>query len=99
MRRLIAALIFMMIGAGGMYAAFEYHVVQSKEGWLFVPKTQAGLEDTFADIREWKATTWKDHPRLAQDGPSPGGAHVRPHRRTAAWRRSSSCSWLCLLNH
>lgn len=66
MRRMIAALIFMMIGAGGMYAAFEYHVVQSKEGWLFVPKTQAGLEDTFADIREWKATTWKDHPRLAQ---------------------------------
>lgn len=66
MRRIIAALIFMMIGAGGMYAAFEFHIVQSKEGWLFIPKSQAGLHDTYADIRDWEATTWKSHPKLAQ---------------------------------
>lgn len=66
MRRIIAALIFMLIGAGGMYAAFEFHIVQSKEGWLFIPKSQAGLYDTYADIRDWQATTWKNHPRLAQ---------------------------------
>ena len=66
MHRIVAALIFMMIGAGGMYAAFEYHIVQSKEGWHLVPKSQAGLHDTYADIRKWQATTWKDHPRLAQ---------------------------------
>jgi len=66
MRRMIAALIFMMIGAGGMYAAFELHIVQSREGWHLIPKSQAGLRDTYADIRKWQATTWKDHPRLAQ---------------------------------
>ncbi|WP_299469925.1 hypothetical protein [uncultured Gimesia sp.] len=66
MRRILAALIFMMIGAGGMYAAFEFHVVQTKEGWLFIPKSQAGLHDTYADIRKWQATTWKNHPKLAQ---------------------------------
>lgn len=66
MRRIVAALIFMMIGAGGMYAAFEVHIVQSKEGWHLIPKSQAGLYDTYADIRKWQATTWKDHPRLAQ---------------------------------
>lgn len=66
MRKILAALIFMLIGAGGMYAAFQYHVVQSKEGWMVIGKTQVGLEDTYADIREWKATTWKKHPQLAQ---------------------------------
>lgn len=66
MRRIIAALIFMLMGAGGMYVAFEYHIVQSREGWLFIPKSQAGLQDTYADIREWQATTWKNHPLLAQ---------------------------------
>ncbi|WP_417380939.1 hypothetical protein [Gimesia sp.] len=66
MRRIIAALIFMLIGAGGMYAAFEYHIVQSREGWLFIPKSQVGLQDTYADIRKWQATTWKSHPQLAQ---------------------------------
>tara|TARA_R110002095_G_scaffold167186_3_gene145025 strand:+ start:1211 stop:1540 length:330 start_codon:yes stop_codon:yes gene_type:complete len=66
MRRILAALIFMLIGAGGMYAAFEFHVVQSREGWLFIPKSQVGLDDTYADIRKWQATTWKSHPKLAQ---------------------------------
>lgn len=66
MRKILAALIFMSIGAGGMYAAFQYHVVQSKEGWMIISKSQAGLHDTYADIRKWQATTWKKHPRLAQ---------------------------------
>ncbi|QDT95722.1 hypothetical protein [Gimesia aquarii] len=66
MRRIIASLLFMLIGAGGMYAAFEYHLIQSKEGWLVVPKSQAGLRDAYVDIREWRAANWKEHPRLAQ---------------------------------
>lgn len=66
MRRMLASLIFMLIGAGGMYAAFEFHVIQSKKGWLFVPKAEAGLHDTYVDIRRWQATTWKQHPKLAQ---------------------------------
>ncbi len=49
-----------------MYAAFEYHVIQSKEGWLLIHKSQAGLHDAYVDIREWRAATWKEHPRLAQ---------------------------------
>jgi len=66
MRRILAALIFMLIGAGGMYTAFEFHVVQSKEGWLFIPKSEAGLHDTYSDIRQWQASTWKNHPKLAK---------------------------------
>jgi len=66
MRRILAALIFMLVGAGGMYTAFEFHVVQSKEGWLFIPKSEAGLHDTYSDIRKWQATTWKNHPKLAK---------------------------------
>ncbi|MCH9654696.1 MAG: hypothetical protein K0U86_21365 [Planctomycetes bacterium] len=66
MRRILAALIFMLIGAGGMYAAFEFHVIQSKEGWLFIPKSEAGLHDTYSDIRKWQASTWKNHPKLAK---------------------------------
>lgn len=66
MRRILAALIFMMVGAGGMYTAFEFHIVQSKEGWLFIPKSEAGLHDTYSDIRNWQASTWKNHPKLAK---------------------------------
>lgn len=66
MRRIIAALIFMIMGAGFMYTAFEFHIVQSKDGWFFVPKSEAGLHDPYSDIRDWKASTWKNHPKLAK---------------------------------
>ena len=66
MRRFFAALFFTALGGGLVYFAFTYHVVFAAEGLLLVPKHQASLADTYADVREWTVTEWQDHGLLAR---------------------------------
>lgn len=66
MRWLLAVFVAMLVGAGLMYVGFEYHLVRSSEGFVFVPKQQAALADCFVDIREWSFGDWTAHPQLAQ---------------------------------
>lgn len=55
-----------VLGAGGMYAGLQYHLLQAEEGFLIVPRSpQQRLQDTYADIRQWDAATWTARPRLA----------------------------------
>ncbi|MEM7811097.1 MAG: hypothetical protein AAF532_06435 [Planctomycetota bacterium] len=64
-RRLTGFFAGTLCGAGAMYAAYGYHVVRAPEGPLVVAKTAPSLRDCYADVREWTAGDWANHPRLA----------------------------------
>jgi hypothetical protein len=66
MGRLKSLLAGAVLGAGGMYAGLQYHLLQADEGFLIVPRSpQQRLQDAYADIRQWDAATWTARPRLA----------------------------------
>lgn len=54
-------------GAGVIFVALQYHVVQTHEGVRVVPRTpQHSLGLAYADIRNWDAAKWSDRPELAR---------------------------------
>jgi len=54
-------------GAGIMFVALQYHVVQSHDGLQMVPRApRAALGLAYADIREWKTEQYTDCPELAR---------------------------------
>lgn len=56
----------LILGAGGMYASLQYHLVRAEEGFLLMPRSpQQRMQDAYADIRDWNAATWMARPRLA----------------------------------
>ena len=66
MRRLMATVFGTCLGIGIAYVAFEYHLVRSESEYVFIPKPQASLVDSYADIREWDISQWKEHRELAK---------------------------------
>lgn len=66
MRKLLAALVCMMLGGGLVYAAFQYHLVRTADEYVLVPKVSAGLTDTYVDVRSWSALEWQRHPGLVR---------------------------------
>jgi hypothetical protein len=55
-----------LLGAGGMFAGLQYHIVQAPEGFLMIPRTpHHRLQDAYADVRNWDAGVWAAHPQLA----------------------------------
>lgn len=55
-----------VLGAAGMYVGLQYHLLQADEGFLIVPRSPQGrIQDAYADIRTWDASTWTARPRLA----------------------------------
>lgn len=55
-----------LLGAASLFGALHYHVVRGNDGFHVVAKTTVNLRDTYADVRAWDATTWTDHPNLAE---------------------------------
>jgi hypothetical protein len=66
MRKLLAALFCMMLGGGFVYLAFQYHLVRAADEYALVPKSSAGLVDTYVDVRSWDAAEWRRHPALVR---------------------------------
>jgi hypothetical protein len=64
MRKVLIFVCGMLLGGGVVCFGFKYHIVYSKQGLVLVPKDQAGLNDLYADIRNWKPADWQAHPRL-----------------------------------
>jgi hypothetical protein len=64
MRKVLIFFCGMMFGGGLISFGFNYHVVYANQGLVVVPKAQAGLNDLYADIRNWKPSDWQAHPRL-----------------------------------
>ncbi|MBM84358.1 MAG: hypothetical protein CMJ78_27705, partial [Planctomycetaceae bacterium] len=51
-------------GSATLYTAFTLHFVKTDDGFLIVPKRNAGLHDTYVDVREWTVVEWSAHPDL-----------------------------------
>ena len=68
MRRLIAMAMGILIGAGLMFGAFNYHLVRiEKKSFLLIKKKRADWHDAYADIRGWTSREWKDHAELSEN--------------------------------
>ena len=64
MGRLVLGIV---IGAGAMYAAFNYHVVRANDGFQLVRKQTAALSEVYMDIRSYGPNEWAAHRELAAD--------------------------------
>jgi hypothetical protein len=65
MRRFGTFLFGAVVGAGLLYLASNYHVVQAQDGLHVIEKMNAGLTDPFVDIRAFTLGDWADHQELA----------------------------------
>lgn len=66
MRRLFAMAFGALLGAAAMFIAFKFHVVRTKDDWVFVPKPSASLVDAYVDVREWDTAEWTKHTQLVK---------------------------------
>ena len=85
MRRLLALVFGVLLGAAAMFIAFKSHVIRTKEGWVYVPKPSASLVDSFVDVREWKTTDWDKHPQLKKTLEQAGRTDLIPKPATTRW--------------
>jgi hypothetical protein len=66
LRRISVFIIQFSLGAAAMFAAFSYHVVRSDDGFLLVPRHQAGIDRAYVDIRKWTVGDWVANRDVAQ---------------------------------
>lgn len=57
----------LLMGAGGGLFAANYHVVNTSQGVVVVPRTQRPpLRSSYVDIRSWSEAMWVNHPEVTQ---------------------------------
>lgn len=67
MRRVIAWMMGVCVGAAIMFAAFQFHLIRTQQRFLLVRKQQADWRDAYVDVREWSYRDWTNHPRLSEN--------------------------------
>jgi hypothetical protein len=75
-----------VLGATGMFIAFKFHVVRTKDDWVFVPKPTASLVDAYVDVREWDSDEWTRHPQLVKSLVLTGRADLVRKAVTDRWK-------------
>jgi hypothetical protein len=55
-----------ILGAGLVYGALTYHVLRTESGFEFIPKAQAGFQETYLDVRQFGVSNWTEHQQVAQ---------------------------------
>lgn len=65
MRRLSTFIFGMVAGGLLIYAGLNYHLIQAADGLHLVPKVDATLACTYADIRSFGPADWAKHPEIA----------------------------------
>ena len=86
MRRLFAMVFGALLGAAAMFMAFKFHVIRTKDDWVFVPKPSAALVDAYVDVREWTTAEWTKHPQLVKALVLTGRADLVRKSVTARWK-------------
>ena len=85
MRRLFAMAFGALLGAAAMFIAFKFHVLRTKDDWVFVPKPSASLVDAYVDVREWDTAEWMKHPQLVKSLVLTGRADLVRRSVTNRW--------------
>jgi hypothetical protein len=65
MRRLWTFASGILFGGMLVFAAMNYHVIRANDGFHVVPKIDAELALTYADIRDFTVTDWAKNSELA----------------------------------
>ena len=86
MRRLFAMAFGVLLGAAAMFMAFKFHVVRTKDDWVFVPKPSASLVDAYVDVREWDTAEWTKHTQLVKALVLTGRADLVRQAVTNRWK-------------
>lgn len=60
---LVAGVIIFSILIGVL---FNFHFLMTKDGFRVVEKNHWGMNDTFADTRDWSFVDWANHPDVGQ---------------------------------
>ena len=86
MRRLFALAFGVLLGAAAMFIAFKFHVVRTKDDWVFVPKPSASLVDAYVDVREWDTAEWTKHAQLIKALVLTGHSDLMRESVTNRWK-------------
>jgi hypothetical protein len=65
MKRLSTFIFGMVAGGLLIYGALNYHLLKADDGLHLVPKVDASLACTYADIRTFGPGDWATHPEIA----------------------------------
>lgn len=65
LRRITTFGLGVLTGAALIYFAMNFHVIRAKDGFHMVPKINARLESTYADIRGYQVADWARHTDVA----------------------------------
>ncbi len=65
MRRLFSFLSGVLAGGALIYFTMNFHLIHAQDGFHLVPKVNAQLSNTYADIRAYKVADWAQHADIA----------------------------------
>jgi hypothetical protein len=65
MRRIWTFLLGILAGGSLIYFAMNFHLIHANDGFHLVPKVNAQLPGTYADIREYKVADWAENAEIA----------------------------------
>lgn len=65
MRRVWTFICGTIVGGALIYVAMNYHIIHAQDGLHVVPKVEAKLALTYADIRDFTVADWAKHGELA----------------------------------
>lgn len=54
-------LLGIVLGGATVAGALQYHLLNTVEGLVLVPKTNSTLSDTYVDIRSFGVSEWNEH--------------------------------------
>ena len=66
MNRFSCLVVGAILGAGLVYGSLTHHVLRTDTGLEFIPKAQAGFQETYLDVRQFGVSNWTDHQAVAQ---------------------------------
>jgi hypothetical protein len=76
MRYVVTLFTGFLLGGGTVFAGFQYHFVQSDDGWLVVRKQTPAFSDIYTDVRGWTYREWQDHRDLGRNLTAAGHGKV-----------------------
>ena len=89
MNRIESFLLGLVLGVATLYGAMHYTVVRAKDGFHFVPKFTARLDNPYVDIRAFNLEQWKRRQLLALSILKAKKGYLLEDRRLAEFKLST----------
>jgi hypothetical protein len=93
MSRLSCIVFGVLIGAGLVYGALNYHVVRTPEGLEFVPKLSTTFDETYVDVRTFGVGDWAEHEQLVRAVVKSGKDHILRDAATRSVQDGINSLW------